>query len=323
MSLPNEQQQLKLVALAARFAATSRRWDPDGDILEELNDVVTSAESLKRINPTDEPLTEESLAVRLKHLDDITQKEPLKILEVKDTDSPSDQHLIKRSLTNLKHYGDQGRASPSTGFHFTKNSTESDVNIVGIWIAARPSSIRSGYWMIFGTPGSVMATTAKSFLIPQGLILLPMEYFVISGFMLDLNGQHPVYSAVRRMAIRPMNDLQELVLDIENVQAARLLYFICGSLPWQGRKAASEEEKGDLIKDMKTNTSASSLCEGLPEEFATFGYVRSLGFEDRPDNAYLRRLFDRLFVSRGFKHDNGFDWTEKRFNELHGLAVAP
>ncbi|KAJ6438981.1 casein kinase I isoform delta [Purpureocillium lavendulum] len=103
-----------------------------------------------------------------------------------------------------------------------------------------------------------------------------------------------------------------------------LLYLIRGSLPWQGRKAASEEEKDDLIKDMKTNTSPSSLCEGLPEEFAIYlGYVRSLGFEDRPDYAYLRRLFDRLFVSRGFKHDNVFDWTEKRFSELHGLAVAP
>jgi len=102
-----------------------------------------------------------------------------------------------------------------------------------------------------------------------------------------------------------------------------LLYFIRGSLPWQGRKAATEEEKDDLIKHMKTNTSPSSLCEGLPEEFATYiGYVRSLGFEDRPDYAYLRRLFDSLFVSRGFKHDNVFDWTEKRFNELHGLVVA-
>ncbi|KAL3965705.1 hypothetical protein ACCO45_000013 [Purpureocillium lilacinum] len=100
-----------------------------------------------------------------------------------------------------------------------------------------------------------------------------------------------------------------------------LLYFIRGSLPWQGRKAATEEEKDDLIKDMKTNTSPSRLCEGLPEEFAIYlGYVRSLGFEDRPDYAYLRHLFDRLFVSSGFKHDNVFDWTEKRFNELHGLV---
>ncbi|OAQ74388.1 casein kinase I isoform delta [Purpureocillium lilacinum] len=102
-----------------------------------------------------------------------------------------------------------------------------------------------------------------------------------------------------------------------------LLYFIRGSLPWQGCKAASEEEKDDLIKDMKTNSSPRSLCEGLPEEFATYlGYVRSLGFEDRPDYAYLHRLFNRLFVSLEFKHDNVFDWTEKRFNELHGLVAA-
>ncbi|KAL3952802.1 hypothetical protein ACCO45_012745 [Purpureocillium lilacinum] len=110
---------------------------------------------------------------------------------------------------------------------------------------------------------------------------------------------------------------------INNHNKRILLYFIRGSLPWQGCKAASEEEKDDLIKDMKTNSSPRNLCEGLPEEFAIYlGYVRSLGFEDRPVYAYLHRLFNRLFVSLEFKHDNVFDWTEKRFNELHGLVAA-
>ncbi|UNI16678.1 hypothetical protein JDV02_003092 [Purpureocillium takamizusanense] len=137
MSLPNEQPQLRLVALAARVAASPRRWDPEVDVLEQLNDIATSAEFHLRIDPTDEPLTEESLAARLEHLENKTPKGSLKTLDMKNTGSPSDQGLIKRSLTNLKHYKDPGRKSVSSEFHFTKNSTENDVNVVGVWIAAR------------------------------------------------------------------------------------------------------------------------------------------------------------------------------------------
>lgn len=70
--------------------------------------------------------------------------------------------------------------------------------------------------MIIGTPGPVTATTDKSFLILQGLMLLQMEYFIISGSLLDLNGQHPVYGAARRLVIWPMNDLQESVSMLES-----------------------------------------------------------------------------------------------------------
>ncbi|CAM9786084.1 unnamed protein product, partial [Hapterophycus canaliculatus] len=40
-----------------------------------------------------------------------------------------------------------------------------------------------------------------------------------------------------------------------------------------------------------------------------FEYCRSLRFEDRPDYAYLKRLFKELFYRKGFQYDNMFDWT--------------
>ncbi len=101
-----------------------------------------------------------------------------------------------------------------------------------------------------------------------------------------------------------------------------LLYLARGSLPWQGLKAATDEERNVLVCEKKTSLSGKMLCEGLlPDEFATYiDYTRSLGFEEKPDYAHLRQLFRRLFRTKAFKYDNIFDWTEKRFYEIHGTA---
>ncbi|TWU70456.1 hypothetical protein ED733_000368 [Metarhizium rileyi] len=98
-----------------------------------------------------------------------------------------------------------------------------------------------------------------------------------------------------------------------------LLYFARGSLPWQGFKAATEEEKNEWIKKKKLKMSVTELCQGLLEQFVAYiTYTRSLGFKDRPNYAYLRRLFRNAFSARGFKYDNIFDWTEKLFFEMQG-----
>jgi hypothetical protein len=58
------------------------------------------------------------------------------------------------------------------------------------------------------------------------------------------------------------------------------------------------------------STSTEQLCKGYPTEFRSyFEYCRSLRFEDRPDYAYLKRLFKELFYRKGFQYDNMFDWT--------------
>ncbi|KAL2166064.1 hypothetical protein VTG60DRAFT_3338 [Thermothelomyces hinnuleus] len=96
------------------------------------------------------------------------------------------------------------------------------------------------------------------------------------------------------------------------------VYFARGSLPWQGLKVATDEEKDARIKEMKEGLSGEALCDGfLPGEFATYiNYTRGLTFDDKPDYSYLRRLFRRLFQAKGFKYDHVFDWTEKLFDEM-------
>ncbi|KAJ1674642.1 serine/threonine protein kinase, partial [Spiromyces aspiralis] len=89
-----------------------------------------------------------------------------------------------------------------------------------------------------------------------------------------------------------------------------LMYFLRGSLPWQGLKAATKKQKYDRIMEKKMSTSTEALCRGFPAEFAIYlNYTRSLRFDDKPDYAYLKCLFRDLFVRSGLKYDYVFDWT--------------
>ena len=77
--------------------------------------------------------------------------------------------------------------------------------------------------------------------------------------------------------------------------------------------------------DRKMSTSTEQLCKGYPSEFRSyFEYCRSLRFEDRPDYAYLKRLFKELFYRKGFQYDNMFDWTVQNMvsHETERLACA-
>jgi len=107
--------------------------------------------------------------------------------------------------------------------------------------------------------------------------------------------------------------------DLESV-AYVMIYFVKGSLPWQGLKADNKRMKYDRISEKKISTSVEVLCHGLPAEFATFlTYCKSLHFEDKPDYGYLRKLLRNLFVKEGFKYDGIYDWTLMQM----GAAAMP
>ncbi|CAJ1975788.1 unnamed protein product [Sphenostylis stenocarpa] len=66
-----------------------------------------------------------------------------------------------------------------------------------------------------------------------------------------------------------------------------------------------------------------ALCRGYPSEFASyFHYCRSLRFDDRPDYAYLKRIFRDLFIREGFQFDYVFDWTILKYQQSQ-LAAPP
>jgi len=89
-----------------------------------------------------------------------------------------------------------------------------------------------------------------------------------------------------------------------------LLYFIRGSLPWQGIQANSPKEKTDKIMQCKVSTPVASLCQGFPGEFATYlKTCRNLPFDAEPDYSYLRKMFKDLFAREGYQYDFIFDWS--------------
>uniref|UniRef100_K3XJF5 non-specific serine/threonine protein kinase n=1 Tax=Setaria italica TaxID=4555 RepID=K3XJF5_SETIT len=103
-----------------------------------------------------------------------------------------------------------------------------------------------------------------------------------------------------------------------------LLYFLRGSLPWQGLKAATKTQKYDKICEKKISTPIEVLCKSCPVEFASyFHYCHSLTFDQRPDYAFVKRLFRDLFTREGYEFDYVFDWTVLKYKQGQKQKQSP
>lgn len=98
-----------------------------------------------------------------------------------------------------------------------------------------------------------------------------------------------------------------------------LVFFLKGSLPWQSqrRKTANSRNAFKTVLEVKMETSAEILCNGLPSEFVGYvNYTRCLKFGDNPDYAYLRKLFQALYIRMGYQYDGTYDWSSLRYEEI-------
>ncbi|XP_058114342.1 casein kinase 1-like protein 4 [Magnolia sinica] len=103
-----------------------------------------------------------------------------------------------------------------------------------------------------------------------------------------------------------------------------LLYFLRGSLPWQGLRAATKKQKYDKICEKKLSTPIEVLCKSHPVEFASyFHYCHSLTFDQRPDYGFLKRLFRDLFTQEGYELDYVFDWTILKYQQAQRAKPQP
>ena len=102
--------------------------------------------------------------------------------------------------------------------------------------------------------------------------------------------------------------------DLESVGYI-IMYFIRGSLPWQGLKVNKKEDRYKKICEKKKSTSAKDLCCGFPIEFENFvSYTRNLEFTQVPDYNYLRNLLKNVIKKNGDTNDFFYDWCSQKPN---------
>ena len=101
-----------------------------------------------------------------------------------------------------------------------------------------------------------------------------------------------------------------------------LMYFLRGSLPWQGLHVHKGEDRYKKILMKKKGTTAEELCKGFPNEFVDYiNYTRNLDFEADPDYKYLRGLLLSILVKEKCTYDFWYDWVKEKPNITEHIAV--
>eukprot|EP00811_Abedinium_folium_P033975 NODE_6899_length_1627_cov_7.048000.p1 GENE.NODE_6899_length_1627_cov_7.048000~~NODE_6899_length_1627_cov_7.048000.p1 ORF type:complete len:447 (-),score=112.81 NODE_6899_length_1627_cov_7.048000:57-1397(-) len=91
-----------------------------------------------------------------------------------------------------------------------------------------------------------------------------------------------------------------------------IMYFLRGQLPWQGLTASTKEQKYQKIMKKKMSTPVEKLCQNYPAPFSAYlDYCLALRFDDRPDYAFLRRLFKDYRLREEFLQEGAFDWMAR------------
>lgn len=87
-----------------------------------------------------------------------------------------------------------------------------------------------------------------------------------------------------------------------------LIYFLKGSLPWQGYKGCPRREKYIKIMDSKLSTPIESLCRDLPRDIANLlYYARLLKYDEKPDYTYIHNLLLKLLPNKILPHQLVFE----------------
>mmetsp|Transcript_25428 Transcript_25428/g.72442 ORF Transcript_25428/g.72442 Transcript_25428/m.72442 type:complete len:369 (+) Transcript_25428:189-1295(+) len=140
--------------------------------------------------------------------------------------------------------------------------------------------------------------------------------FGLSQRYCDLKtGKHVPYSegngfsgTLLYCSINAQEGIQQSRRDDLQALGYSLMYLVLGQLPWQSLQGGTREDTDKMLRECKSSTTVAALCSGCPEPFAVYlVYSQGLRFEDRPDYAYLRRLFRNLFVLKHFARDYLFD----------------
>lgn len=87
-----------------------------------------------------------------------------------------------------------------------------------------------------------------------------------------------------------------------------LIYFLKGSLPWQGIKTHTKREKYLRVLNYKMSTPIELLCKELPKELASLlYYARGLKFEEEPDYKHIKNILLKVLPRSALKNELTFE----------------
>jgi len=133
-----------------------------------------------------------------------------------------------------------------------------------------------------------------------------LDFGLSKKFKSSRTGQHIVYregksltGTARYASINSHKGIEQSRRDDLESIGYVLMYFLRGSLPWQGLRVREDEDKFQKIMEVKINTPVAEVCRGHHDNFAKYiNYTRSLRFEDRPDYDLLRNFLNSITLTR-------------------------
>merc|ERR1712196_156844 len=132
-------------------------------------------------------------------------------------------------------------------------------------------------------------TKNKIYIIDFGL---SKKYLEESGEHIEYKKNRSFTGSFRYSSIRNHKGIEQSRRDDLESIGYMLIYFLRGSLPWQGLKGSTKSKRSKNIFNVKRNTSLEQLCKDLPREIYSYmKYCRLLRFTQMPDYKYLRELF--------------------------------
>ena len=117
----------------------------------------------------------------------------------------------------------------------------------------------------------------------------------------------------RYASIHALEEMEQSRRDDLESMGYVLMYFLRGSLPWQGLRIKAKEDRYMKILEKKKETTSEELCKNFPEEFRYYvDYTRNLGYTENPEYDKLRYNFLNLVREKMCESfDFVYDWTSK------------
>jgi serine/threonine protein kinase len=82
-----------------------------------------------------------------------------------------------------------------------------------------------------------------------------------------------------------------------------LIYFLCGSLPWSSIKLAMDMEWHKATLQQNMGSPLDLLGSAYTNEFSVFlHYTHALHFDEKPDYAYIHKIFHELLLHTEYWH---------------------